>query len=80
MEAMTCTVCNGDCQLTEVRAVFGHGGSGPWPEDDTADCQHCGGTGDEPCAYCREAPAVGELDPRTYACQGCLANSEPEGE
>lgn len=53
-----CTDCDGDGELVEVRPVFGHGGSGPFPEDHVEECERCDGTGVEPCVYCGEKTSV----------------------
>ena len=72
-EPIKCSVCKGagEVELRSVRCH--HNGCCPCATT-TADCDHCDGSGYEPCSDCGDFPAT-ELLGGEYLCEFCAADA-----
>ena len=73
---LDCSACGGE---GEVEVIAGDGGCNsagyPIPAYRTAECDHCGGDGLEPCAHCGARAAVVETEDGNL-CAACAAEEE----
>ena len=77
--AFPCRDCAGEGRAMELTS--GHGGNDPWSTyRDAGECRRCGGSGNEPCADCGDAPATDSYVSRGKARLVCRACFDEEAE